>query len=181
MMPNYRKLTSEESKANMKIDKSKFVADYNNARIIASLFKETAQCNARENAVYTFKSADFEWRGKLLISIHKRFMEHEGSEYDFALEYFLDWQHWDSVCTSPRCKPFVDQMRAEYIIKARADAVRLLIDKSKTEVNAAKYVAEVGWEKRPPGVRKNKEEKKADADLMKAVEKDIANANLSIN
>ena len=165
----------------MKIDKSQFISDYNNVRITCSLFKETAQLNSRESAVYTFRSADFEWRGKMLVSIHKRYMEHEGSEYDFALEYFIDWQHWEQVCRSSKCKPFIDQMRSEYIIKARADAVRLLIDKSKTEVNAAKYVAEVGWEKRPPGVRKNKVERKADADLMKAVEKDIANANLRIN
>ena len=165
----------------MKIDKSDFMNQHNQLRT-SGLFREAASTIEKEKAVYTFNREDVTIKGKTYYSIPRLFMEEieELGEYDFVIKYFASWEQWSQICKSPRCEPYIKRMREELKAKVRADAIRLLVKKSKKEVNAAKYVAEVGWEKRPTGKKKTKAEKKQDETLMKMVEKDIKNAQINI-
>jgi hypothetical protein len=134
--------------------------DAKGAPITQGLFLETSYANT-DNVQYTLKGRDYTYKGKKLPSIKRLFLEMEDpTEYDFAYEYFLDWDHWQRIKKNKLIAVHLEGWADELELRLRAQAVRDIIDMSSTErsFQSAKWLADRGWEKRAPG-RPTKEEK----------------------
>lgn len=93
------------------------------------------------------------------------------------------WLHWQAICRSPYCKPDVERWREELEIKLRAEALRSIIETSKSEkgFQAQKYLADRGWgQKRGrPSKEEVEGEKKKAAAIMDEVDELFESANQS--
>lgn len=138
----------------MKIDKSSMIDDKGAART-QSLFLETSYGDT-ENVVYTLKPRDHEYKGKVYPSIKRLFLEAEDpTEYNFAYTYFLDWDHWQQIKKNKLIASHMKGWAEELEIRARALGIRtmfdLALDGEKPNFQAAKFIADGGWDKRPAG------------------------------
>lgn len=114
------------------------------------------EINYDENyAVYTLKEKDHEYNGKVYKSLKRLYIECEDpTEYIFATKYLLGWQHWKRICRNKLLLTHIQEWREELEIKLRAQGVRAMIDMSASEsgsFQAAKYLADKGWDKREAG------------------------------
>ena len=137
----------------MEIDKSK-LTDNQGRPLTESLFLELNY--SREFAVYTLKEYDYKFEGKVYPSIKRLYLAHEDPlEYDFACRYFLGWQHWLRLNENKKISAEVEKWREELDLKLRSQGVRDIIamaaEEAQGSFQAAKYMAEKGWEKRRPG------------------------------
>lgn len=74
------------------------------------------------------------------------------TEYEFANKYLGGWKHWQRLQKCFPLKPFIKEWRAELEVKLRSEGIaaqRKLA--AKGNVNAAKWLAEKGWDKRKAG------------------------------
>jgi hypothetical protein len=135
----------------MNIDKSKLL-DTNGNPLTQSLFLEMCY---NDYAVYTMKDEDHELNGKFYPSIKKLYLEMEDpTEYDFSCKYLLGWQHWKRLCENKKIREHIDQWREELELKLRSRAVRDIMNLCANEngnFQAAKYLADRGWDKRQAG------------------------------
>lgn len=106
-------------------------------------------------AVYTAKDYDHEYNGKLYPSLKRLYLQEEDpTEYIFANKHLAGWPHWQRLCDNKWVRNFINQWREELEIKLRAQAVRALRDMCNSEngnFQAAKFLADRGWDKRAPG------------------------------
>jgi hypothetical protein len=133
------------------MDKSK-LKDSRGRPLTQSLFLEVGYNT--EYAVYTQKDNDYEYKGKLYPSLKKLYLEHEDpTEYDFATTYLLGWQHWQRIVRNKVFSKMVEEWREELELKLRSQAVREILDQSQTDkgFQAAKWIADKGWDKRSAG------------------------------
>lgn len=140
----------------------------NGIPLTQSLFLEIGYT---DYAVFTLKDDDYEYKGKVYPSLKKRYLEMEDvGEYLFACEYLLGWDHWQRLCENKQTAAHIDKWRYELELKLRSQAILAIKAKAKFEkgINAAKWLAEKGWDKRKAG-RPSKEdvenEVKMQADL----------------
>ena len=123
----------------------------NGIPLTQSLFLEIGYT---DYAVYTLKDEDYEYKGKIYPSLKKLFIEMEDvGEYLFASEYLLGWDHWQRLCANKQVAEHIDKWRYELELKLRSQAIIQIKQKSKLEngINAAKWIAEKGWDKRTAG------------------------------
>ena len=123
----------------------------NGIPLTQSLFLEIGYT---DYAVYTLKDDDYEYKGKVYPSLKRLFIEMEDvGEYLFASEYLLGWDHWQRLCANKQVAEHIDKWRYELELKLRSQAIMEIRNKSKMEkgINAAKWIAERGWDKRPAG------------------------------
>lgn len=136
----------------MLIDKSRFI-DSNGNPMTQSLFLEINY--HPDYAVYSLKDHDHTYNGKLYPSIKRLYLEEEDpTEYLFATKYFLGWNHWMRICDNKILNKYVTNWREELEIKLRAMAVRALRDMCQSEngnFQAAKFLADRGWDKNKVG------------------------------
>jgi len=140
-----------------KPDKKKFV-DSMGRPITQSLFIETSY--DPEVAVYSLKDYDFEYEGVLFPSLKRLYLQMEDVvEYEFATTYLLSWTQWQRICSNKLFKSNIEAWREELELKIRSQAVRDIIDMTADEKSfqAAKWLADKGWDKRKAG-RPSKEE-----------------------
>ena len=99
-------------------------------------------------AQYTWGPEDKEKDGKFLKSLKKLYLEMEDTtEYEFATTYFIDYPHWQRLVNNKAVRTHIDQWRTELELKLRARAARSMIEQAdKGNFNAAKWVADRGWE-----------------------------------
>jgi hypothetical protein len=113
-------------------------------------------------AIYTLKNRDHEYKGVMYPSLKRLYLEMcDPTEYLFANKYLLDWDQWQRICENVILRKHVDAWRAELDIKMRAEGVREMISLARSEngnFQAAKFLADRGWDKRAAG-RPSKEEK----------------------
>jgi hypothetical protein len=106
-------------------------------------------------AVYTLKDYNHEWNGKLYPSLKLLYLEmNDPIEYDFASRYLLGWQHWKRLNENKILRKHFDEWREELELKLRAKGVRemfLLSESENGNFQAAKFLADRGWEKRGAG------------------------------
>lgn len=138
----------------MKIDKEAMIDDKGAART-QSLFLETSYGDP-SNAIYTLKPRDHVYKGKKFPSIKRLFLEAEDpTEYNFAYTYFLDWDHWQQIKKNKLIASYMKGWAEELEIRARALGIRtmfdLALDGDKPNFQAAKFIADGGWDKRTPG------------------------------
>lgn len=134
----------------------------------------------KDYAVYTLKDEDHIIDGKVYPSLKRLYLEMEDvGEYEFANTYLLGWQHWLRLCSNKAVAAHVQVWREELEIKLRSKALKEIIKKSKIEtgINAAKFLAEKGWDKRKAG-RPTKEdverETRIQADINRMFEEDLS-------
>lgn len=154
----------------MDIDKSK-LKDSRERPLTQSLFLEIGYS---EFAVYTLKDEDYTYHGKVYPSLKRLYIEEEDPvEYVFANKYLLGWDHWQRICNNKVLRKYVDQWREELSIKARSQAVQSIMDMALIDKSfqAAKWLAEKGWDKNPVG-RPTKASKESDADFDRKMQEE---------
>ena len=141
----------------MKIDKNK-LRDSRGRPLTQSLFLEVGYNT--EFAVYTQKDDDYEYKGKIYPSLKRLYLAHEDpTEYDFACTYLLGWSQWQRICANKVFSSMVEEWRFELELKLRSQAVRDILNISTSDkgFQAAKWIADRGWDKRSAG-RPSKED-----------------------
>lgn len=140
------------------INKSKFI-DVNGNPLTQSLFLELGYNT--QYAVYTLKEQDYEYKGILYPSLKQLYLaEEDPTEYLFAKKHLLSYQHWKRLCANKMIRQYIDEWRDELELKLRAMAVRSLLNMTASEsgnFQAAKFLADRGWDKNKVG-RPSKEE-----------------------
>ena len=57
-----------------------------------------------------------------------------GHEYDFAIDQFRLWKHWEKMCESSRFKPYVTTWRAELEILNKAKYVKAIMKAAREDL-----------------------------------------------
>lgn len=158
-----------------KPDKSMFT-DSNGRFITQGIFFETT--HNRDFAIYTLKEYDHEFDGKKYPSLKQIYLAHEDPlEYDFANTYLHSWNHWQRICKNALITSHIEQWREELELKLRSQAVKDIISKScddsQGSFQAAKWLADKGWDKRLAG-RPSKEEKEKRDRIAERINDDFA-------
>lgn len=128
-----------------------------------------------EFAVYTLKDEDHEYKGVVYPSLKKLFLEMEDpTEYEFANTYLLGWQHWKRLNGNKLMTKHFEEWREELELRLRAQGIRAAIDQAAdNNFQAAKYLAEKGWDKRQAG-RPSKQEKLKEERMKKRMEDEFS-------
>ncbi len=118
-----------------------------------SLFLETSA--NRENVLYTLR--DDETRG--YPSLRRLYLEvSDPTEYQFALQYFENYQHWESLTEASWFKPYVSAWRKELDLKLRAEELLrirgIASGNGKDSLQASKYLLDRGYDR--PGVSRGR-------------------------
>lgn len=137
------------------MDKTKLL-DVGGKPLTQSLFLEIGYT---QYAIYTLKDVDYEYNGKLYLSLKRLYIEKEDpTEYEFANEYLLGWQHWKRLCENKVIRKYIDEWREELEVKLRSRGIKEAINAAeKGGFQAAKWLADRGWEQRGAG-RPSKDE-----------------------
>ena len=161
----------------MTVDKNK-MKDSMGRPLTQSLFLEVGYNT--QFAVYTLKDEDCEYEGVVYPSIKRLYLAHEDpTEYDFACTYLLGWQHWKRISRNKVFMKHISEWREELELKLRSQSVRDIIQISASEkgFQAAKWLADKGWDKRMAG-RPTKEdiekETKIQANIAEEYMADVA-------
>lgn len=159
-------------------DRNKF-KDSMGKYITQSLFLEIGYDT--DKAVYTLKDADYEYKGTIYPSLRRLYLEMaDPEEYFFANAYLWGWEHWQRITENKVVREHIDQWREELTVKLRALGVRNVISQSKSNLSAARWVADGKWRDKPkgrPSKQTQHEERKqreaaaleAEADLARVV------------
>lgn len=152
------------------IDKSLLKAN-NGVPLTQGLFLEIGY---GEFAVFTLKDDDYDYNGKVYISLKKRYLEMEDiGEYEFATTHLLGWAHWQRMCANKQILKHIEEWRYELELKLRSRAIKAVVKKTFTEqgINAAKWIAEKGWDKGKVG-RPSKQEEEREKRLQSELDVD---------
>lgn len=140
-----------------KPDKSKF-KDAKGRYIVQGLFLED-RYNV-DLAVYTFDGEDKTYGGKVFPSLKRLYLEHgDPKEYSFARKYLYDWNHWQRLCRNAIVSRHIAGWREELELNLVSEGVATLIDLAINEKSyqAAKYLADRGWDKSERGRPSNEQ------------------------
>lgn len=152
------------------IDKSLF-RDTMGRPLTQSLFLEPNYNT--EFAYYTLGGEDKTYKGKVYPSLKKLYLNMaDPTEYDFATTYLIDWPHWKKLCGNAIILRHIEEWREEMELKLRAEAVRMMQDLSENNAQAAKWLAEKGWDKKGAG-RPKKEMDKQERQIQERLEEDF--------
>lgn len=115
-----------------------------------------------EESIYSLKEYHHTHsNGVLYPSLKLLYLEEEDvTEYQFATKYLLGWKHWQRICSNKSIAPYIEEWRTELELKVRAQAIRDIVASCASEkgnFQAAKWLADKGWEKRTAG-RPSKQE-----------------------
>ena len=157
----------------MAVDKSK-LRDGRGRPLTQGLFLEVGYNT--EFAVFTQKECDFEYKGKVYPSLKALYLAHEDpTEYDFATTHLLGWSHWQRICRNKIFGKMVAEWREELELKLRAQAVRDIIELSSGDkgFQAAKWLADRGWDKRGAG-RPSNEQIEKEMNMQSKIDEEYA-------
>ncbi len=140
-----------------------------------SLFLEIGYKN--DFAVYSLKDNDHHYRGVVYPSLKRLYLQHEDvTEYDFANTYLLGWNHWKRLTENKMLRKHIDEWREELELKVRSQAVKDIIDQCANEggsFQAAKWLADRGWDKRAAG-RPSKQEQEKETRIQENIQSEFA-------
>lgn len=142
-----------------------------------SLFYEPSGYQIND-ALFTMGDEDKTVKGKKLISLRKRFVDSDDiTGYTIAKNFLGGWQHWQAICNST-IGPEIEKWKEELEVKLRAMGLKKAIESASSgNFNAARFLTEVGWEKRSGAGRPSKaeveREKRIQAAYMDSVEGDL--------
>jgi hypothetical protein len=154
----------------MKIDKSGF-KDVMGRALTQSLFLEPNYNT--DFAYYTLEGEDKVYKGRTYPSLKKLYLAaYDPLEYEFANTYLLDWDHWVKMQGNAILNRHIEKWREELELKIRSESLRMILDQSEDNYQAAKFLAEQGWKK--AGVGRPKKEK-VDKQLDEHIANEFAN------
>jgi len=141
--------------------------------------------------VFTLKAEDIEREGIQYLSLKKIYMTYDhvpGLEYDFAIDVFNSWDHWNKLAndTIPGIKDEIKAWRDELDIKNKALGIKALMNATKDNdakaVNAAKYLTEKGYisKRGRPSSEEVERERKQAVGLNKELDKDIERLGITL-
>jgi hypothetical protein len=168
----------------MAMFKREVLVDHIGSYRTQSLFLEIN--NSSLSPIMTLKELDWEYKGKLLPSLKKIYLELEDpTEYEVAMHVLGSWNHWNRLLDNKLIRTEIIKWREELEIKLRSKALRAMIDTASFEgakgTTAAKYLAEKGWIKRPAGRPSEEETKgqlKQDKELKELLKEDAKRVGL---
>lgn len=133
----------------MQINKEKML-DTMGRPLTQSLFLELGY---NEAALYTLKDNDFEYKGVVLPSIKRLYLEcGDPTEYEFATTYLLGWNHWQRISENKAIKRYIDEWKIELEVKLRSAGVKNAIAQAASgSFQASKWIADRGWDTRGAG------------------------------
>lgn len=135
------------------------LCDSTGRRLTTGLFEELAVPSSATKPV--FKLA--EW--------HLRYVEiADPTDYKAAMELIGDWDHWCALVANPVFKSHLEEWRKEVVVKLKSEAITELRKRAKTEngTAAAKYLAEMGNEKKKTVPRASGRDKAAEESRISA-------------
>lgn len=153
------------------IDKTKLKAS-NGVPLTQGLFLEIGYT---EHSYYTTKDSDYEYNGKLYPSLKRLYIEMEDvGEYEFANTYLLGWDHWQRLCNNKQVAKFINSWRYELELKLRSRAIQQIKAFAATDkgFQAAKWLADKGWDKKAVG-RPSKQEEAREKRLQEELDVDF--------
>ena len=110
-----------------------------NQLITKNLFEELSA--NEDEIVYSLARED----GKF-PSLYKLYMEAADLiEFDFAVKYFENYQHWKKLCQTAYFSPYIAEWRVELELMIRSKALGSLIKKSDSSTEIAKYLLNNNW------------------------------------
>ena len=154
------------------MDKNK-LRDTQGRPLTQSLFLELGY--NLQYAIYTLNDEDKLFKGKTYISLKKKFLEAEDvTEYVFANEWLLNWDHWKRLGANKLLTPHFEKWRYELELLIRSSAIQSIISESGGEkgFQAAKWLASKGWDKRGAG-RPSKEDIVKDRAIQNTIEEEF--------
>jgi hypothetical protein len=115
-----------------------------------SLFLEISYS---EEAIYTLKDVDYMYNDKVYFSMKRLYLEvSDPTEYEFASKYLLNWKHWQRICENKVLRKHIDEWREELEVKLRSQATyKIMQEADKGTYQAAKWLADRGWDTRGAG------------------------------
>lgn len=140
------------------MDKTRLL-DSSGRPLTQSLFLELGYS---DYAVYSLKDVDHELNGKKYPSIKRIYLEMEDTtEYEFANMHLLGWKHWQRLCENKQIAIHINEWREELELKLRARAVKQMVELADGgSYQAAKWLADRGWDVRAAGRPSNAEKEK---------------------
>lgn len=115
-----------------------------------------------DSAIYTLKDEDYEYEGKYLPSLKRLYLLiADPTEYEFATTCLLGWKHWQRLTENKLIRKHIDEWRFELEYKLRSQGVRAAIAQAGGgSFQAAKWLADRGWEGRGAGRPTNEEKER---------------------
>lgn len=156
----------------MTIDKSKLI-DTMGRPLTQGLFLEFGYDT--RYAVFTLNDDDKEYNGQTYISLKKLFLScDDPTEYEFATKYLLGWKHWQRMNANAALREHFEEWREEFEVKIRSDAIRSISEMTVEGSNfqAAKWLADRGWDKRGAG-RPSKSEKERESRIQDKIGEEL--------
>lgn len=137
------------------------------------LFDETISSELRAKMEPPFTLAD-EDKGKYK-SLKQIYMSYDSpSEYDFAMDIFDSWPHWDKLSNCTWFIPYLEAWQEEKEIKMRGLGIKRMADLAASgNINAAKWIAEGGWIEKKAG-RPTKEKVKGELKKQARIKQDLS-------
>lgn len=131
------------------------------------LFFELTPAAARKNAVFTLKEDDHVVGDITYFSLKKAFLAcTDPTEYEFATSFLGGWQHWKKLQETADLKDHIADWREERDVALRSVGVQQLVQMARGEeasYQAAKWLADKGWEESGGKGRPKKSDIKAAA------------------
>jgi hypothetical protein len=127
-------------------------------------------------AVFTLNDEDKVYNDKTYYALKKWYLDAEDpSEYRFAKECLLGWRHWVRLIENKLFQPYLQEWRDELEVAMRSAGIQSIYDLSCSETGnfqAAKWLADKGWDKRHPG-RPSKAEQERDDNIHDRILKEL--------
>jgi len=126
--------------------------------IVQGLFLEDSYNT--DLAVYTYADEDKDYKGHIYPSLKRLYLGHmDPVEYNFAVTYLAGWGHWQRLCKNSVVSKEIEKWRDELRLKLVSEGVSMLIHLAteKDSYQAAKYLADQGWDVREKGRPSNDE------------------------
>jgi hypothetical protein len=144
-----------------------------------SLFWETRSDEKGYVPLFTRKDYDHTVAGVTYPSLKKIYLSYDHIpefEYEFAMDIFGSWDHWDGLANDSIFKKEIRVWRQELEIKLKAQAIRGVISASRSDdakgVQAMRYLADKGYA--PKRGRPSKEEVERERKIAAGVKDDLA-------
>lgn len=144
---------------------------------------------AKYPPLFTIKEYDHTVDGVTYLSLKKLYMDYDhvpGFEYEFAMDVFGCWEHWQRLCSEGEAKKLIADWRAELEIKLKSQSIAAMIRASKDNdakgVAAAKYLAEKGYELKRgrPSKEEVEREKKIAAGVRDTLDSDMERLGITV-
>lgn len=126
----------------------------------------------KDYAIFTLDDEDKEYEGKTYYSLRKYYLEiADPTEYEFAKMCLLGWDHWLRLLDNKQIRNEINKWREELEVALRSQAILDIVTASEDNFQAAKWIADKGWDKNRAG-RPNKVEKEKERRVQERLAED---------